>query len=148
MRRFAILLIAVLVICAVMAMAVNAATTSKKQTTSHKAYKATHAKAKIACRTVCKPVRHVRHVRHVKRAVAPRRGAGPTVLSCPKAPAPVVNIPQQAPPVVNVAAPPPGVGITTDDCSIFIVQGDQLMVLDKNTLCLKKKTTLSGQPTE
>lgn len=88
------------------------------------------------------------HAKVVKKATPARAARGP-VVTCP---APVVNVPQQAAPVVNVPAQPapvvnvgpmpPTVGITVDDCSIFIVRENQLIVLDKNTYEVKKTVPL------
>jgi hypothetical protein len=95
---------------------------------------------------VCHRVYPHKRVARVSRV---RAGAGPTcpapIVNVPQQAAPVVNVPQQPAPVVNVAAPPPGVGITTDQCNIYVVQGDQLLVIDKNTMCVVKKTTLGSQ---
>lgn len=101
------------------------------------------AKCRKVTRWVCpkKPV-----VRRTARPAAAARGpmvnCPAPVVNVPEQPAPVVNVPQQPAPVVNVASPPPTVGITTDNCFIYIVRGDQLMVLDKNTYELKKTISL------
>jgi hypothetical protein len=68
--------------------------------------------------------------KHVPAGIA----RGPRVL-CP---APVVNVPQQAAPVVNVPAPEPTVGVATDNCNIYIVRGNQLTVVDKNTYQVRR----------
>lgn len=97
---------------------------------------------------VCHRVR--RHIRKARPATIAR---GP-IINVPQAPAPVVNVPQQAAPVVNVPqqpAPvvnvpafPPGVAVTVDNCNIYVVQGNQLMVFDKNTFCLKQTVPITG----
>lgn len=97
--------------------------------------------ARVAKGPKC-PIRHKRHAR-------PARVARGPMVTCPS---PVVNVPQQAAPVVNVApgpapvvnipALPPTVGITVDNCMIYIVRENQLMVLDKNTFEVKKTVPL------
>lgn len=66
------------------------------------------------------------------------------VVNVPAQAAPVVNVPQQAAPIVNVPPFPPTVGITMDSCNIYIVKGDNLLILDKNTYCLKQTVPLTG----
>jgi hypothetical protein len=99
------------------------------------------------CRKVSKWVCPKKH--RVKRMARPARIArGPAVtcpapvVNVPQQAAPVVNVPQQPAPVVNVPASPPTVGITTDNCFIYIVRGDQLMVIDKNNYECKKTIPL------
>ena len=89
---------------------------------------------------------------HKKRVAKPAAvGRGPIVnvpaqaapiINVPAQAAPIVNVPEQPAPVVNVAAPPPTVGITTDNTMIYIVRGNQLMVLDKCTYEVKKTMSL------
>lgn len=87
---------------------------------------------------------------HVRRARAARVARGPMVtcpspiVNVPAQAAPVVNVPQGPAPVVNIPAFPPTVGVTVDSCNIYIVQGNQLMILDKNTYCLKQTVPLTG----
>ncbi len=102
---------------------------------------------KAKCHKVTKWVCPKKH--KVRKAARPAMAARGPVVTCPapvvnvpQQPAPVVNVPQQPAPVVNVPASPPTVGITTDNCFIYIVRGDQLMVFDKNTYCLKKTVPL------
>ena len=103
----------------------------------------TKAKCRKVTRWVC-PKKSA--VRRTARPAAAARGpvvnCPAPVVNVPEQPAPVVNVPQQPAPVVNVPSPPPTVGITTDNCFIYIVRGDQLMVFDKNTYCLKKTVPL------
>lgn len=135
MRRLMILIVAVLISCSLMVSTADAATPTRKTAIQRKSG------CKVKCRTVCPTTK-----RAVRRAPV-RKGAGPVcpapVVNVPQQPAPVVNVPQQAPPVVNVAAPPPGVGITTDECYIYVVKGDELMVIDKKTMCVVKRSSLS-----
>ena len=91
--------------------------------------------------------RHVRKARAASVARGPAITCPAPVVNVPQQAAPVVNVPQQAAPVVNVPPFPPTVGVTVDSCNIYIVQGDQLMVLDKNTYCLKQSVPLTGATT-
>ena len=107
-------------------------------------------KKAVAARTargpawVCKRV--YRH--HLRRSMAARAARGPIVtcpapvVNVPAQAAPVVNVPAQPAPVVNIPPSPPTVGITVDNCSIFIVRENQLIVLDKNTYEVKKTVPL------
>jgi hypothetical protein len=88
--------------------------------------------------------RFVRHARPARVARGPIVTCPAPVVNVPQQPAPVVNVPQQAAPVVNVPAFPPTVGITVDTCNIYIVQGNQLMILDKTTYALKQTVPLQG----
>ena len=99
-------------------------------------YRTCYRMKRVRCR------RHYRHHRPAQAARGPMVTCPAPVVNVPQQAAPVVNVPQQAAPVVNVAAPPPGVGITTDSTSIYIVRGNQLMVLDKCTFEVKKTVTL------
>jgi len=36
-------------------------------------------------------------------------------------------------------------GITVDNCYVYVIRGNELLVIDKNTLCVSKKTTLSSE---
>lgn len=114
-----------------------------------KAKPAVRHKSAVRCRTVCTPKKKV--VRPSTPARAARGPVAPVVhvpqqpapvVNVPAQPAPVVNVPAQPAPVVNVAPSPPTVGITVDNCSIYIVRENQLIVLDKNTYCLKKSVPL------
>jgi len=95
---------------------------------------------------VCKRVH--RHHKMVKKATPARAARGPMVtcpapvVNVPQQAAPVINVPAQPAPVVNVGPMPPTVGITVDNCSIFIVRENQLIVLDKNTYEVKKTVPL------
>jgi len=100
--------------------------------------------ARHGVRYRCYPVR-----KHIRRAARPATVArGPVcpapVVNVPQQAAPVVNVPQQPAPVVNVPAFPPTVGVTVDNCNIYVVQNDQLMIIDKNTYCLKQSVPLTG----
>jgi|GEM_PF-1257377 len=86
--------------------------------------------------------KHVRHAKPARVARGPILTCPAPIVNVPQQAAPVVNVPQQPAPVVNVPAFPPTVGITVDACNIYIVQGNQLMILDKNTYCLKKTVPL------
>lgn len=152
MRKLWILLAAVFATSLIMTAGVDAANyptkskapAMKSKTTQHKATM----KSKPA-RTARGPVCKVKHRKKVARRSMPARVARGPMVTCP---APVVNVPQQAAPVINVpaqAAPvvnvppaPPTVGITVDNCSIFIVRENQLTVLDKNTYEVKKTVPL------
>jgi hypothetical protein len=100
------------------------------------------AKCHKVTKWVCPKKRTVRRSRPAMAARGPVVNCPAPVVNVPQQPAPVVNVPQQPAPVVNVPAPPPTVGITTDNCFIYVVRGDQLMVFDKNTYCLKKTVPL------
>ncbi len=146
MRKLFIIL-AVVFATSVLAMPSMGASTAcptkhmKKHSMMHHKYRHHHR----TCYKVTKM--HCRRVRHHK--AKPAQAARGPVVTCPapvvnvpQQAAPVVNVPQQAAPVVNVAAPPPGVGITTDNTSIYIVRGNHLMVLDKCTFEVKKTVNL------
>jgi Tfp pilus assembly protein PilE len=116
----------------------RASTTAKHKTMASK---------KPKCYKVTKwhcPKKHT--VRRAARPAAAARGPVVTcpspVVNVPQRPAPVVNVPQQAAPIVNVPASPPTVGITVDNCFIYVVRENQLMVIDKNTYELKKTVPL------
>ena len=146
MRKLLLVLAVVFAASLYTAAGVNAAAGTTKKKVGH-AIVAKHKAMKSNCRVVCKPKMHKTH--KMKRVSRPARYARGPVVTCP---APVVNVPQQAAPVVNVPqgpAPvvnvppmPPTVGITVDDCSIYIVRENQLMILDKNTLECKKTMPL------
>jgi len=92
-----------------------------------------------------KPVRRV--ARRVSKPATVARGPAAPVINVPQQPAPVVNIPQQPAPVVNVPPCPMTAGVTVDECYIYIVQNNQLMVIDKKSYCLKTTVPLHGAET-
>lgn len=159
MRRLWIVLAVVFATSLYTAAGVQAAKATTKQklrhyvSSKHKVTAASSAKkhkaAVMAARTAKGPkwVCHRVVKRHVRKAPA-RAARGPMVtcpapvVNVPQQAAPIVNVPQQPAPVVNVAAPSPTVGITVDDCNIYIVQGSQLMVLDKTTYAIKQSVPL------
>lgn len=111
--------------------------------------------ARIARGPACKAVKHTYYKMtckpkmRTKRASRPARLArGPSVtcpapvVNVPQQAAPVVNVPQGPAPVVNVPPSPPTVGITVDNCNIYIVRENQLMILDKNTYQVKSTVPL------
>jgi len=63
-------------------------------------------------------------------------------------PTPIVNCPPVTvqPPVVNVAPPSmPTVGVTVDNCFIYIVRDRELLLVGKDDLCVKKRVDI-GPP--
>jgi len=149
MRKFLLLLIVIFATTVFVASGVDARTYTKKhyrhrthavRMTRHKARS-----CKTVKRVVCRPVRHVRHVRR-----API-GSGPVIRPVVNVPAPAVTCPN---PQVHVAAPNvtfpplnvPTVGITVDDCNIYIVRENELLVLGKTDMCLKRRVPLNPPP--
>lgn len=159
MRKLWMLIAAVFAVSLMMTAGLQAATTTKSKAAVakksqpakvvKKAKPVAKPKSAVRCRTVCTPKKKT-----VRRSTPARAARGPVapvvhvpqqpapVANVPAQPAPVVNVPAQPAPVVNVPPSPPNVGITVDNCSIYIVRENQLMVLDKNTYCLKKSVPL------
>ena len=147
MRRLLLVLIVAFATTLFVASGVDARTYTRKhyrhrahavQMTKHRARS-----CKMIKRVVCRPVR-----RHVRRAPV---GAGPVVRPVVNVPAPTVTCPN---PQVNVAAPNvtfppvnvPTVGVTVDDCNIYIVRENELLVLGKTDMCLKRRVPLNPPP--
>ncbi len=106
-----------------------------KVTKKTKCYRVT----KWRCPTKHKAKRYARPA-HIARG--PVVNCPAPVVNVPQQAAPIVNVPQQPAPVVNVAAPSPTVGITVDNCNIYIVRGDQLTVIDKSNYECKRTVPL------
>lgn len=140
MRKLLILLAVVFAASLITTAGVDAAKCPTKYKARHHMVRK-HKTSAMKC-----PMRHHR--------ARPARYARGPIVNCPTPPAPIVNVPQQAAPVVNVPqgpAPvvnippnPPGVGITTDSTMIYIVRGNELMILDKCTYEVKKTVTLES----
>lgn len=154
MRKLWVLFAAVFAM-SIIAVGVQAATSSKSKTQRYSTKSSAKRKAmsarsargpKVVCYTpkARKAKRVVRRSRPATVARGPSVTCPAPVVNVPQQPAPVVNVPEGPAPVVNVAAPPPGVAVTVDNCNIYIVQGSQLMVLDKNTYCLKQSVPITG----
>lgn len=145
MRKFLLLLIVVFATMIFVASGVDAKTSKTRhyraRTHAAKMYKAKARHCKVVCRRVHKKARRI---------VRPARmGAGPAikpVVNCPAVTCPNPQVNVAAP---NVTCPPvnvPTVGITVDDCNIYIVQENELLVLGKNDFCLKRRVSLNPPP--
>lgn len=144
MRKLLLVLAVVFAASLYTAAGLDAATRPTTKKARH-AVVAKHKTVKAHCKMVCKP----KAKKMTKRMARPARYARGPVVNCPapvvnvpEQAAPIVNVPQQPAPVVNVPPSPPTVGITVDNCSIFIVRENQLIVLDKNTYECKKMVPL------
>lgn len=159
MRRLWILLAVVFATSLLTTAGLEAATTTKRSgskiTAKQKAAATKWAKSSKRTSTAASRARGPKwrcyRVSTTARRARPAAAARGPVVTCPapvvnvpQQAAPVVNVPQQAAPIVNVPPNPPTVGVTVDNCYIYIVQNDQLMVIDKNTYCLKKTVPLTG----
>lgn len=138
MRRLVILMTVVFVASVMGAPAVEAA--------RYKSTRGTNVRCKRVTVTRCTPkkkrvartrTRVVTRYVHVPAAA----GAGP-VVNVPQQPAPIVNVPQQPAPVVNIPPTPPNTAVTVDSNFIYIIRDNQLLILDKNGLCLKQSVML------
>lgn len=126
MRRLAILFTLAAVLASLLAVNVDAA------------------KCRTHCVRKCTPTK----ARRVARVAQPAKvAAGPVVKApvinvpaCPACPQAVVNVPQQPAPQVFA----PQTAITTDDCYVYIVRDNDMLVLDKNTFCLKSRIALNN----
>lgn len=103
--------------------------------------------SKYRCYRASGAKRYVRRARPASAARGPVVNVPAPIVNVPAQAAPVVNVPQGPAPVVNVPPFPPAVGVTVDNCNIYIVQNDQLMVIDKNTYCLKQTVPLTASAT-
>lgn len=102
--------------------------------------------AKWRCYKVAPKAKRARVSRPARVARGPMVTCPTPVVNVPQQAAPVVNVPQGPAPVVNVPPFPPTVGVTVDNCYIYVVQGDKLMVIDKNSYCLKQTIPLTETP--
>lgn len=94
---------------------------------------------------ICHVVRRHRIALRPRAAMPAAGPKEPTVVNCP---APTVSVP---PASVTCPAPQvnmqPSVGITVDNCNIYIVRENELWVVGKDDLCVKKKATLTPPST-
>lgn len=139
MRRLVISMIVVFVASVLGAHAVDAAT-------RYKSTRGTNMRCRKVTVTRCTPKK--KRVARTRTKVVTRyvpvpaaAGAGP-VVNVPQQPAPIVNVPQQPAPVVNIPPTPPNTAVTVDSNFIYIIRDNQLLILDKNGLCLRQSVML------
>lgn len=145
MRKL-LLVVAVVFVLSVISVAVSAATYKcpTKPTVRHK--------VTVKHRMTTKKKMAVRCPVKKKRSMPARTARGPMVtcpspvVNVPQQAAPIVNVPQQPAPVVNIPPEQPGVGVTTDAANIYVVRGNQLIILDKRCYEVRNTVTLPSVP--